>query len=221
MNKTFELNKLYILESEETGLPYLSRQKECFMFPRIQDAEAEAQKIPGTSVSPPKLQNVKAISRACFMAGADKIVVKAGNQKEELVLRETDMELSFYNHSLASTITLLKQIKETEYLYQLGSCNYLVPAKVTSDGESVTISYAVARHSIQEDMISYLAFSTLSEFSAWQAKAGKEWQPILMHYKKLRRLCGTDGFIINPEGGRLVIGKSMIKKIDKKLAQAK
>lgn len=213
-------NKLYILESTKTNQPFLTRNGECLLFLDSKEAAGMAKQYENVKVSDPKFYRIAEFYALCYAAGASSVVLEVDNKKENFLLDEKrNLPCRFFNHTMVKTVALLKQYGDVAYLWELASCQFLIPVKIKEESESVRISYGAVRHIVETSSLLFLAFSNLEEFNLWTSRS--EWKPVLLSFRDFRKICGEHGFFLNPAGNRLIITPDLLKQIDQNIEKAK
>ena len=215
----FDINKLYVLESTQTNAPYVDENGASHIFIHKEDAEKDAENYEDVRISDPKFYTMAVMGKLCYSAGADAFNICVDGKSETIPIREQDLEIAYYNHALNRSLALIKQHKLPKDLCSITLCDFLVPAQVRQEESDIQIVYCVAKHTQTDMETLYLAFSSLNEFALWSMD-NPGWKVIQADYKKLRGICGKNGFMINPSGNRLIVSAKMLQRIDNITAHA-
>ena len=213
-----EINALYMLESEKTNRPYVDTSGASYVFLKEEQAMEFSSLTPGTRVSPPKYYKLTGLSKLCYAAGADTLVVTAGQEKTQLEIKEENLPIDAYNHLLNSVLSQILQTEDPKYLDYLAECEFIIPSK-TTNGEKVEIIYSIARHKVEEYGTLYVAFSSLAEYTAWAIDV-RGWSPLKVSWTGLWRVAKKAGVILDPGGSQFILTRKMMKDIEAKRAKA-
>ena len=201
--KSLESDKLYILNSKQTGKPYLDEERCCYLFRDAKDAGETQNTFPDTFVGDPWFYEREKLAALCYAAGADYIKLKIGKEEAKLPLTAEIVKVGPYNHELAGVLALLKQTRQQRYLKKLALCEFIVAVKIKKNPE-LEIVYGIVKHTIKEVDPLYLVFSDLEEYNLWATNV-PGWSPLKISCRELQRMRGKHGIMINPSGNRMIL----------------
>lgn len=210
-----ERSQWYLLYSTATGKPYIDPHGSVHAY-KSEELARQAN-IPDTMH---KLITTTAyeLFTLCYEAGAATLTWHTYSVTKTDALREQDLPIRYFNHTLCSTLAKIKQFHKKQDMYFLGGCEFLVPVRILHEQAQIQVIYGTAQRSEDDKEWLYLAFSTLSEYEVWRSAAAPDaaWRPLKLRFSSLREVCGSHGVLLNPAGDRLVIPPAWIRAITEK-----
>ena len=196
-NKDTKYEHGAILLSSVTGMPYVDESYHSYLFLDEKKAEEYTKNIKNTILDTFSKRSLETEKANCYAVGAMALEV-IGDGTQVYALRENQVSRGYYNRGLNKNLVFLKQFHKKRFLNAFLECRFLVPAKI----EDNTVLYCTIRKRDQSGYL-YLAFSDLREFHSWPKH--EEWEPVEIDYTALMYIGRDHGYLINPNGCRLLL----------------
>ena len=234
------LKEFYIVKSKETGKPYISEQREAFLFEILRDATPFIEKNPDLYVDDrPQMIKKDVFTSGFYSEGIRCINMMNPKTKKttQVAISKEECKVQYYNEELNADILLLKETKKKKYLREMHDKHFLLPVEIRARTPKVypSIHYVYTLHTDNVTRY-YFLFSTIQEFDEWN-KEGK-FSPLDVDIKTLRAIVvntfnvnvnykanklfpewkdiqkpQTNGVIINPLSDRLLLDYSLLGHI--------
>lgn len=211
-DKSQEKLTVYMLESTITGRLYLDNENVCDVSLSEEDKTLMPKGKTEVRVSSAKRYTMDEIASLCYAAGADAIRFYKSKSSKKATLHPERLISAPYNHLLNQLLCRAKQASDYSKLLRLSECSFFVPVRIEQEGE-VDIFYATAKHARIEGLSYFITFSTIEEYQIW-ASAQHGYKPVKIGYEALRRVSGSHGWIINPQGNQLVLSNEILKRLE-------
>lgn len=208
-----KFKQTFLISSGKTGGPYVTEKRESHLFDSEAYANVFAEQNPNTFPTGPVYGDEKSLMRDCYAAGAETVVVHRKSEQESKEIPEDIMGTEYCLHDLAAAVSMLKQTKKKKYLKDMAETGIIVPVKIENEEDIVSIVYSAAR-TMDETETAYVAFSSLEEYRLWAARV-EGFTPLEVRFRKLCRIAGRYGILINPYGNRLFLKPETLEFIRK------
>lgn len=202
-----DLNQMYMICDEKTGLPYMDEERCAYLFPDEMTADSFIEIHKETKKASAQFYTEEKLNAKLYKLGFTNVTVyKDGDWENHPIYKEV-LPLDYYNNLLAATITLIKKTKKKKYIRELKHCEFLVPVKI-KNGDSPEIFYATAEIKNSDEKMQ-VVFSDIDEFNAW-SESMPDWELLKMNYISLRQTLHKRDLLFNPKGNILLLKNHLL-----------
>lgn len=196
--------KKYLAISQDTQKPYITKDREAFLFLDEFQAKSFRRKIKNIELLNTTSKSYAMINSLCYANGALFLNV-IGSDGQPLRERINPLELKrrYYNSDLTAFLGVGMRDKDLDFIRRIKSCTFIIPVHIDKTKEQY-ITYASAKNKAGER--TYLAFTDLFEYNKWAKEYGNIYKPLEINFLGLYRISGGKrGFLINVMNSKYIL----------------
>ncbi|MBO4847206.1 MAG: SseB family protein [Lachnospiraceae bacterium] len=210
-----EIGDFFVIYSNATKKPYISEDRECFIF----DTMKEADKFIGEDKRFYRNDRSEKLSQKVYCSkyysyGIRTIVLKKiKGERVRISIEKADVKPRQYlNDETNANVYRLMETRKKKYLRSLKDNMLFCPISISIrlKGQYPKVSYCNA---LKNNEMYMPLFTTVQEFEKWNSKQANRWRPLGTTISKIEPERKGHSIIINPDSDKLILYNKVIKDV--------